>query len=212
MSLVLSICHGAGLLDRAFMDAGHYVTPGCEIDPEMREMYAALCGGEALSHDLRLLPKLLAGTEWDGIIGGPPCQALSKTRAMREPKFPDLTPNVVELLEHVKCKWFIFENVAPLDIPGANHVMLNAMNFSKPHQSRERWFTYKGVTPPQPMFPGDVDELLAYPAVAARIYGPKRGGSLAGIPQVFANEIPVRPIAKRIGERGPVSTRHPLGS
>lgn len=203
MSLVLSICHGAGLLDRAFMDTGHAVFPGCEIDPEMREMYATLCGGAALSHDLRELPELIGGTEWSGIIGGPPCQALSRTRAMREPKFPDLTPHVVALLERVKCKWFIFENVAPLDIPGASHVMLNAMHFGKPHQSRERWFTYKGVTPPEPIFSGDVDELIAYPAVAARIYGPKRGAVLQGYPKFSAMKFPCAQLQKGLANAVP---------
>lgn len=34
---VLSICTGMGLLDRAFMDAGFEVVPGCEID-RLREL------------------------------------------------------------------------------------------------------------------------------------------------------------------------------
>lgn len=182
MSTILSICTGMGLLDRAFLDAGHTVVPGCEIDPEMRAMYTALCGDEPL---VETLDELIYSTfrdhgRFDGIIGGPPCQSHTKLRAMRKPKFPDLTDSVRRLLDRVHHDWFLFENVAPLDIPGASHIRLNAMNFYQPHQSRERWFTYRGITPPAPMFRGNVDKLRAYPVVAGRIYGPKRGAWLQG--------------------------------
>jgi hypothetical protein len=182
---VLSICTGMGLLDRAFLDAGFEVVPGCEIDPEKRAMYRALCGGNPLVRDLADLPAAVSGQRFDGVIGGPPCQAHSKLRAMRKPKFPDLTPLVLELLGVVICDWFVFENVAPLAIPGATHTRLNAMHFHAPHQSRERWFTHSpDLIPPRALFRGSVDDLMAYPVVAARIYGPKRGAVLQGYPAV----------------------------
>lgn len=186
---ILSICTGMGLLDRAFLDAGHTVVPGCEIDPEMRQMYALLCGGEPLTYDLADLPAVVRGQSFDGIIGGPPCQSKTKLRAMRKPKFPDLTPQVNQLLAAVRHDWFVFENVAPLDISGARSALLNAMHFYQPHQSRARWFTYKGLTAPQPFFRGNVDELRAYSVVAGRIYGPKRGAWLQGYEK--ASELPV---------------------
>ena len=189
MRRVLSICTGMGLLDRAFMDAGFDVTPGCEIDPQKRAMYVALCGGRHLTHDLAHLPiecgKYESGfrSEYDGIIGGPSCQFHSKLKAIRDPKFPDLTPLVLDLLETVEHEWFCFENVVPIAIPGAVHTKCNAMHYYQPHQSRVRWFTHSpNITPPKPVYSGSVDDLMAYSVVAGRIYGPKRGARLQGYP------------------------------
>jgi site-specific DNA-cytosine methylase len=169
-----------GLLDRAFIDAGHEVVPGCEIDPEMREMYEALCGDQHLTHDLADLPAVVRGERFDGVIGGPSCQAHTKLRAIRTPKFPDLTPLVLNLLEAIRLDFFVFENVVPIAIPGATHTRLNAMHFYQPHQSRSRWFTHSGIGAPKAAFKGDVDALRAYSVVAGRIYGPKRGAWLQG--------------------------------
>jgi hypothetical protein len=193
---VLSICTGMGLLDRAFIDAGFDVDPGCEIDREKREMYAKLCGGKPhLCEDLKDLPRtidwLWRGRRYGGIIGGPSCQSHSKLKAIREPKFPDLTPLVLTLLDEVPHDWYLFENVVPIDIPGATHTKCNAMHFYQPHQSRERWFTHsKNVKPPTPKFAGSVDDLMAYSVVAGRIYGPKRGAKLQGYPA--AAELPFK--------------------
>jgi hypothetical protein len=184
---VLSICTGMGLLDRAFIDAGFSVLPGCEIDDSKRAMYLALCGKSPLVEDLADLPFVLRGCShpprFNGIIGGPSCQSHSKLRAIRDPKFPDLTPLVIELLDAVEHDWFLFENVVPIDIPGAVHTRCNAMHYYQPHQSRSRWFTHSpNITPPKPIFKGNVDDLMAYSIVAGRIYGPKRGAKLQGYP------------------------------
>lgn len=196
---VLSICTGMGLLDRAFMDAGFEVVPGCEIDASKRAMYEALTGstgyingvkcGPYITHDLADLPWRVRGKHYDGLIGGPSCQSHSKLRAIRDPKFPDLTPLVLDLLEAVYYDWYCFENVVPIDIPGAVHTKCNAMHFYQPHQSRVRWFTHSpNITPPKPVYSGSVDDLMAYSVVAGRIYGPKRGARLQGYPA--ASELP----------------------
>lgn len=182
---VLSICTGMGLMDRAYLDAGYDVIAGCEIDADKRAMYRELCGGAPLVHDLKDLPAAVAGQRFAGIIGGPSCQSHSKLRAMVKPKFPDLTPLVLKLLAAVQHDWFKFENVVPIDIPGAKTICLNAMHFYQPHQSRERWFTFTPyLVPPVPMFKGTVDDLMAYSVVAGRIYGPKRGARLQGYPEI----------------------------
>jgi site-specific DNA-cytosine methylase len=187
-----------GLLDRAFMDAGFEVVPGCEIDPQKRAMYRELCGGEPLAHDLADLPAALAGRyystpHFDGVIGGPSCQSHSKLKAIRDPKFPDLTPLVETLLLAVNPAWFMFENVVPIDIDAETWepvaTRCNAMHFYQPHQSRVRWFTHSpNITPPRPVYSGSVDDLMAYSVVAGRIYGPKRGARLQGYPK--AAELP----------------------
>lgn len=182
---VLSICTGMGLLDRAFLDAGYEVLPGCEIDPEQRELYRQLCGGEPLTHDIIDLIQLIRNSplEVDGVIGGPPCQSHTKLKARWKPRFPDLTSDVNEVLDAVKPRWYLFENVAQINIPGGQHVKLDAMHFARPHQSRPRWFTYsENLIPPKPLYQGDVNELLAYPGVYGKLYGPKRASVLQGYP------------------------------
>lgn len=180
---VLSLCTGMGLLDRAFMDSGFPVLAGCEIDASKRAMYLKLCGSTPLVNDLKDLPGAVQGRHFRGLIGGPSCQEHSKLRAMVKPKFPDLTPLVLKVLAACTYDWFCFENVVPIAIPGAVHTRCNAMHFYQPHQSRVRWFTHSpNVRAPQAAYRGNVDDLMAYPVVAGRIYGPKRGARLQGYP------------------------------
>lgn len=180
---VLSICTGAGLLDRAFIDAGFDVVPGCEIDPRMRRMYEQVCGGKHLTHDLRHLIGEVCNQDFVGVIGGPPCQAHSKLKSIRTPKYPDLTPLVDMLLASLGTfRWFLFENVVPLSLSLATKsVLLNAMHFHKPHQSRPRWFTHSpGLQVPRGTYDGTADDLLAYPIVAGKLYGKNRAAILQG--------------------------------
>ena len=146
-------------------------------------MYEELCGAKPIALDLEDMI-MFADESYDGIIGGPSCQSHSKLRAIRDPKFPDLTPLVIDLLREVDHDWFMFENVVPIDIPGAVHTKCNAMHYYQPHQSRVRWFTHsQNITPPKPIYSGSVDDLMAYSIVAGRIYGPKRGAKLQGYPE-----------------------------
>jgi len=201
MLKILSICTGAGLWDRAWQEWGHFVVPGCEIDPDKRALYHAWMGTHAfLAHSLEELVDRVRGTSWDLVIGGPPCQSHSKLRAMRGAKFPDLSNQVDALLDAIECRGFIFENVAPVALrrPCAT-VRLNAMHFPElmpgghglVHQSRVRVFTYsKNITPPRPPCEGSVDDLMAYPVVAGRIYGPRRGAVLQGWPEFARLQAP----------------------
>ena len=112
-------------------------------------------------------------------------------KAVKGAKFPDLTPLVLDLLEAVSCDWFVFENVVPIKIPGAVHTVCNAMHFHAPHQSRRRWFTHSpNIAPPTPIYSGSVDDLVAYPVVMGRVYGPKRGAVLQGYPSASALPFP----------------------
>lgn len=181
---ILSLCTSAGLWDKAWQEAGHEVVAGCEIMPHKRAMYEAFCGGKHLCHDLGDLPSLIRGQRFDGIIGGIPCQSRSKLRAIRDPKFGDLLPQFLEVLGACEWDWCVGENVSPLDVPGFKTARMNAMNYGQPHQSRERWFTFSAnLEAPRQVFPGNVDDLMAYSVVAGRIYGPKRGSRLQGWPE-----------------------------
>lgn len=185
---VLSICTGMGLMDRAFIDEGFDVVPGCEVDAEMRALYEQLCGDGYLAEDIQDMNAALDGStaQFDGVIGGPPCQAHTRLRAMRKPKFPDLTEHVQRTVSLARPRWFVFENVAPVAIDGAVHVNLNAMHFAKPHQSRARWFAYSpNLSPPAASYSGTTNDLLAYPVVAGKIYGKTRAAILQGYPQAL---------------------------
>lgn len=188
---ILSLCTSAGLWDRAWIDAGHDVVAGCEVMPHKRAMYEAFCGGKHLCNDIRDLPSIVRGEQFDGVIGGIPCQSFSKLKSIRDPKFPNLTDEAVAVLEAVSFDWFLFENVVKLQIPGGAHTMLNAMHYQVPHQSRERWFTHSPDIAPAPkLFTGSVDDLVAYPVVAGRIYGPKRGAVIQGWPSFATLQFP----------------------
>jgi hypothetical protein len=187
---VLSICTSAGLLDKAFIEAGHEVIAGCEIMEHKRRMYGKWCGGGFICDSLEELIEIVRDEYFDLIIGGPSCQSHTKLKAIRNPKFPDLTPLVNDLLDSVNFNAFLFENVVPIDIPGAIKTKLNAMNFPvewkgrEYHQSRERWFTHsENIVAPGVVTPGNVNDLMAYSVVAGRIYGPKRGAVLQGWPE-----------------------------
>ena len=180
---VLSLCTSAGLWDRAWLDAGHEVIAGCELMPHKRAMYAAYCGGGPLCEDIADLPDIVRGQRYDGIIGGIPCQSRSKLRAMRKPKFGDLLPQALLVLEACQWDWCLFENVSALDVPGFKTARMDACNYAVPHQSRVRHFTFSpNLSAPKAIYPGSIDELKAYPVVAARLYGPKRGAWLQGHP------------------------------
>jgi len=199
--LVLSICTGMDLLDKAFIDNGFNILPGCETDPGQRLLYRQLCGKEPITYDIRELINWLkkSSRRFNGVIGGPPCQAFTKLKAVRKPKFPDLTPEVRDVLELVKPEWYLLENVVRIDIPGAKHVRLDAMHFAKPHQSRPRWFTYSpNLQPPPPAYSGNANTFVAYPGVYGKLYGTKRAAILQGYPAVADLKAPSPALLKGI--------------
>lgn len=96
--LVLSLFPGIGLLDRAFEEEGFCVVRG--PDP--------LWGGDI--H--RFHPP--AG-KFDGVIGGPPCQAHSTlaalNRSLGNKVKPDLIPEFKRVVGEAQPSWWLAENV-----------------------------------------------------------------------------------------------------
>lgn len=102
--LVLSLFPGIGLLDMAFEEAGFCVVRGPDL----------LWGGDVR----RFHPP--AG-RFDGIIGGPPCQAHSRLAHLvrhngLEVK-PDLIPEFERCIAESAPAWFLMENVEGAPIP-----------------------------------------------------------------------------------------------
>jgi DNA (cytosine-5)-methyltransferase 1 len=105
MRLILSLFPGIGLLDMAFEQEGFCVVRGPDV----------LWGGDVQ----RFHPP--AGG-FDGVIGGPPCQAFSRLAVMvhhngYEPKFGNLIPEFERCVAESQPRWFLMENVPAAPSP-----------------------------------------------------------------------------------------------
>lgn len=102
--LVLSLFPGIGLLDMAFEEEGFCVVRGPDL----------LWGGDVR----RFRPP--AG-RFDGIIGGPPCQAFSRLRHIVQANGYQLAENLIPEFERcvseAKPNWFLMENVPDAPTP-----------------------------------------------------------------------------------------------
>lgn len=103
--LVLSLFPGIGLLDMAFEQEGFCVVRGPDV----------LWGGDVR----RFHPP--AG-RFDGVIGGPPCQAFSELAKLvrkngHEPRFGNLIPEFERCVAEAAPDWFLMENVVAAPVP-----------------------------------------------------------------------------------------------
>lgn len=102
--LVLSLFPGMGLLDMAFEEAGFCVVRGPDL----------LWGGDVHSFH----PPV---GRFDGVIGGPPCQAFSQLRHMVLHNGHTLAPNLIPQFERIvsesRPSWFLMENVPDAPMP-----------------------------------------------------------------------------------------------
>lgn len=92
--LVLSLFPGIGLLDQAFEEAGFCIVRGPDL----------FWGGDVR----RFNPP--AG-HFDGVIGGPPCQTFSTAGQIIGSNKEDLIPEFVRVVDQVKPRWVVMENV-----------------------------------------------------------------------------------------------------
>ena len=106
--IVLSLFPGIGLLDMAFEEEGFCVVRGPDL----------LWGGDIR----RFHPP--AG-RFDGVIGGPPCQAFSRLRHMVEANgfttAPNLIPEFERIVGEAQPTWFVMENVPGAPMPSVAH-------------------------------------------------------------------------------------------
>lgn len=102
--LVLSLFPGIGLLDMAFEEEGFCVVRGPDL----------LWGGDVK----RFHPP--AG-RFDGVIGGPPCQAFSRLRHLVEHNgytvAENLIPEFERCVNEARPSWFVMENVPDAPMP-----------------------------------------------------------------------------------------------
>ncbi len=111
--LVLSLFPGIGLLDRAFEDVGFCIVRGPDL----------LWGGDVKSFS----PP--AG-KFDGVIGGPPCQAHSSLRHMVKHNgyklAEDLIPEYIRCVAEAQPDWYLMENVRDAPIPHISGYQVHA--------------------------------------------------------------------------------------
>lgn len=105
MSLVLSLFPGIGLLDMAFEQEGFCVVRGPDL----------LWGG-----DIKTFHPPVG--KFDGVIGGPPCQAFSSLAHLNEalghqPTFGNLIPEFERVITESKASWFLMENIVQAPTP-----------------------------------------------------------------------------------------------
>lgn len=133
MSLVLSLFPGIGLLDMAFEEEGFCVVRGPDL----------LWGGDIR----RFHPP--AG-KFDGVIGGPPCQAFSRlvhiVRAKGQTPKPNLIPEFERVVGATQPSWFLMENVPAAPEPVVDgYVVRSALLNNRwlgEVQNRERRFSF----------------------------------------------------------------------
>jgi DNA (cytosine-5)-methyltransferase 1 len=118
--LVLSLFPGIGLLDRAFEEEGFTVVRGPDV----------LWGGDIR----RFHPP--AG-KFDGVIGGPPCQAFSALKRLNPKageRFGNLIPEFERCVAAAKPHWWLMENVPKAPLPAVDGYIVRSLVLNN------RWF------------------------------------------------------------------------
>lgn len=138
MQLVLSLFPGIGLLDMAFEQEGFCVVRGPDV----------LWGGDVR----RFHPP--AG-RFDGVIGGPPCQAFSALVNINIKRYgkqcvaANLIPEFERCVKEACPRWFVMENVPRAPLPSVlgysvDAKLLDCREFDSP-QSRKRLISFGSI-------------------------------------------------------------------
>jgi DNA (cytosine-5)-methyltransferase 1 len=164
-SLVLSLFPGIGLFGKAFEAAGHAVVRGPDL----------LWGG-----DVRTFSP--PPRRFDGLIGGPPCQAHSTARFVGPGTTKeDLIPEFVRIWQAGQFQWVVMENVpgaaGHASIPREWHaVLLRDWDCGGETHRKRMFWTWPFRVEPPPTRPGE-------PALSVMATTYKRGSSKSGFCQ-----------------------------
>lgn len=134
MNLVLSLFPGVDLLGHAFEQEGFVVVRG--PDP--------IWGGG----DVRQFRP--PAQRFDGIVGGPPCQAFSQLAAGQSKK-ENLIPEFERVVTEAEPQWFVMENVRQAPEPTVARYNIVSVEFNNrwlgEEQSRLRRFSFGSLAP-----------------------------------------------------------------
>ncbi len=130
--LVLSLFPGIGLLDRAFEEEGFCVVRGPDL----------IWGG-----DIRTFHP--PSGRFEGVIGGPPCQAFSRLRHLNPlagAKQGNLIPEYVRCVFEAQPTWFLMENVTDAPVPWVEGYLVRHLILDNrwvgAEQTRRRRFSF----------------------------------------------------------------------
>lgn len=154
---VVDLFAGCGGLSKGLENAGCELTLAVENWEAARKVYEENFDHPALNLDLsgvKEATKVIAKERPDMIVGGPPCQEFSFAGSRVEGPRARLTINFAEIIDSVKPKWFVLENVQGIRNSatwiearkiledagyGITESVLNAAYFGVP-QKRRRFF------------------------------------------------------------------------
>lgn len=117
---VLSFFSGAGGFSYGFAQAGLKPVSGAEIDKDACATYEQNIGSTCHNVDLSSIDpvfflKTVDGREPFAVIGGPPCQGFSTAGARDASDSRNkLIFNYLQIVDQLRPRWFIFENVEGL--------------------------------------------------------------------------------------------------
>lgn len=112
---VLSLFSGCGGLDLGFEEAGFEIPVANEFDKSIWKTYEINHPKtELLKGDIRKIDENALNKDFDGIIGGPPCQSWSEAGALKgiDDERGKLFYDYIRILNKVKPKFFLAENVS----------------------------------------------------------------------------------------------------
>lgn len=111
---IISLFSGGGGLDLGFLQEGFNIVYASDIDKHAVATYKFNIGNHIQLQDIEALDKSRL-PKVEGVIGGPPCQSFSLAgkRDVQDPR-SKLVWSYLEVIESVKPKFFIFENVVGL--------------------------------------------------------------------------------------------------
>ena len=205
--LVLSLFPGIGLFDRAFEEEGFCIVRGPDL----------LWGG-----DIRRFHPPAA--RFDGIIGGPPCQAFTTLApfilATRGYLADNLIPEFERCVAETKPRWFLMENIRRAPIPEVPGYFTNSVLYDNrwigEEQSREHRFSF-GTKDNQGLAPFLEFSVFLNPQWSPRVVAsggytpaPLEGGTGASMKQ-DAVDRPVRRTGGRLPHDRVPKNMHKLG-
>ncbi|AKT90085.1 cytosine-specific DNA methyltransferase [Campylobacter ureolyticus RIGS 9880] len=128
---LISLFSGCGGLDLGFLKAGFEIAFANEFDKSIYETYEKNHPNTILiKKDIKELDVSMFQGEFDGIIGGPPCQSWSEAGNLKgiNDKRGRLFYEYIRILKNVMPKFFLAENVSGMMAKRHKDAVLNILN------------------------------------------------------------------------------------
>lgn len=114
MKSIVDLFAGCGGMSQGFTNAGYNVLAGFELWPSAVACYKANFNHELFELDLSDTEKaidVISTLKPEVIIGGPPCQDFSQAGKRVESARASLTGSFAQIIEGIRPKYFVMENV-----------------------------------------------------------------------------------------------------